>query len=184
MKQTKKIITIFFCIIFLTSIVIVSSSFANENNEQTTTQSIKNKEEKNITLPKETSIKADNEPNFFEKKETPPPPTFSWGSYFEAIGIMLILLIGFWYMLKVVRKIGNGRFLPSQKLLPRDSMFLEGQLSLGQGKSIVIVKILNERLILGVTEHQITMLTKAGMNDVSTFEELLQEAPTQNNTNN
>lgn len=181
MQQAKKIINIIFCTILLTSVTFVSSSFANEKKEQTAIQKIQNQEEKEL-LPKE--IPTEKETNFFEKKETPPPPTFSWTSYFEAIGIMLILLFAFWYLLKIVRKVGNGRFLPSQKLLPRDSMFLEGQLSLGQGKSIIIVKVLNERLILGVTEHQITMLTKAGINNVSTFEELLQETPSQDTTNN
>lgn len=109
-------------------------------------------------------------------------PAFSWGSYFKAIGVMLFLLIVFWYVLKIVRKVGNGRFLPSQKLLPRDSMYLEGQLPLGPGKSIVIVKVLNERLVLGVTEKNINLLTKTGINHEETFEELMRQAHTEGNT--
>lgn len=109
-------------------------------------------------------------------------PVFSWGSYFKAIGVMLFLLLIFWYVLKIVRKVGNGRFLPSQKLLPRDSMYLEGQLPLGQGKSIVIVRVLNERLVLGVTEKNINLLTKTGINHAETFEELMQQAHAQGHT--
>lgn len=109
-------------------------------------------------------------------------PAFSWGSYFKAISVMLFLLIVFWYVLKMVRKVGNGRFLPSQKLLPRDSMYLEGQLPLGQGKSIVIVKVLNERLVLGVTEKNINLLTKTGINHEETFEELMRQAHAKDNS--
>lgn len=109
-------------------------------------------------------------------------PAFTWGNYFKAIGIMLLLLVLFWYVLKMVRKVGNGRFLPSQKLLPRNSMYMEGQLPLGQGKSIIIVRVLNERLVLGVTEKNINLLTKTGMNHAESFEELMRQTHTEDNT--
>lgn len=107
-------------------------------------------------------------------------PSFGWGNYFQGIGLMLLLLFAFWYILKLMRKYGNGRFLPNQKLLPRDSMYLEGQLPLGQGKSILIVKVLDERLVLGVTEKNINLLSKTGINHAETFEELMQQVPSQN----
>ena len=95
-------------------------------------------------------------------------------------GIMLLLLFVFWYILKLMRKYGNGRFLPNQKLLPRDSMYLEGQLPLGQGKSIVIVNVLGDRLVLGVTEKNINLLSKTGTNHAETFEELMEQVPFKN----
>lgn len=107
----------------------------------------------------------------------PEIPAFSWGSYFQAIGIMLFLLLVFWYVLKIVKKVGNGRFLPNQKLLPKDSMYLEGQLPLGPGKTLVVVRVLNERLVLGITEKNINLLTKTGMYHEETFDELMQKAP-------
>lgn len=107
----------------------------------------------------------------------PEIPSFSWGSYFQAIGIMLFLLLIFWYVLKIVKKVGNGRFLPNQKLLPKDSMYLEGQLPLGPGKTLVVVRVLNERLVLGITEKNINLLTKTGMYHEETFDELMQKAP-------
>lgn len=106
--------------------------------------------------------------------------SFDWGNYFQGIGLMLLLLFVFWYILKLMRKYGNGRFLPNQKLLPRDSMYLEGQLPLGQGKSIIIVKVLDERLVLGVTEKNINLLSKTGTNHAETFEELMQQVPFKN----
>lgn len=109
-----------------------------------------------------------------------PIPSFGWGNYFQGIGLMLLLLFVFWYILKLMRKYGNGRFLPNQKLLPRDSMYLEGQLPLGQGKSIIIVKVLDERLVLGVTEKNINLLSKTGTNHAETFEELMQQVPFKN----
>lgn len=178
-KQIKNFSCYFFIFWFLTTIFFVSSSFATEK-EQIVPQEQTNISQNDTNKP----VIEKKEQKKFSLQEETPPPTFSWTSYFEAIGIMLILLFALWYVLKVVRKVGNGRFLPSQKLLPRDSMFLEGQLSLGQGKSIVIVRALNERLVLGVTEQQINLLTKIGMNDVSTFEELLQKNTTQDTTNN
>ncbi len=95
---------------------------------------------------------------------------------------MLLLLLTFWYILKLMRKYGNGRFLPNQKLLPRDSMYLEGQIPLGQGKSVVIVKVLDERLILGVTEKNINLLSKTGINHAETFEELIRQTSHKDNT--
>lgn len=109
-----------------------------------------------------------------------PIPSFGLGNYFQGIGLMLLLLFVFWYILKLMRKYGNGRFLPNQKLLPRDSMYLEGQLPLGQGKSILIVKVLDERLVLGVTEKNINLLSKTGTNHAETFEELMQQVPFKN----
>lgn len=109
-----------------------------------------------------------------------PVPSFGWGKYFQGIGIMLLLLFVFWYILKLMRKYGNGRFLPNQKLLPRDSMYLEGQLPLGQGKSIVIVNVLGDRLVLGVTEKNINLLSKTGTNHAETFEELMEQVPFKN----
>ena len=109
-----------------------------------------------------------------------PVPGFGWGDYFQGIGIMLLLLFVFWYILKLMRKYGNGRFLPNQRLLPRDSMYLEGQLPLGQGKSIVIVNVLGDRLVLGVTEKNINLLSKTGTNHAETFEELMEQVPFKN----
>lgn len=131
-----------------------------------------------IVQDKSTKEQIKKEPFFPVSEE--PVPSFGWGNYFQGIGIMLLLLFAFWYILKLMRKYGNGRFLPNQKLLPRDSMYLEGQLPLGQGKSIVIVNVLGDRLVLGVTEKNINLLSKTGTNHAETFEELMEQVPFKN----
>ncbi len=84
--------------------------------------------------------------------------SFGWSNYFQAIGIMLFLLLMLWYVLRLVRKFGNGRFLPSQKLLPKDTMYLEAQLPFGPNRFIAIVKVLDERLLLAITENNISLI--------------------------
>jgi len=90
---------------------------------------------------------------------------FGWKKYFQAVGTMLFLLLVLWYVLKIIRKYGNGRFLPTQKLLPKDAMYIEGQLSLGPHKCITIIKVLDKRLVLGITEKNITLLTEMVNNE-------------------
>lgn len=87
-------------------------------------------------------------------------PVFTWSGYFEAIGIMLLLLGGLWFLLWVIRRYGKFNFLPSGQGLPRDALRMEAQLPLGPKKGLVVVRFLNERLLLGVTDHQINVLTE------------------------
>ena len=39
--------------------------------------------------------------------------SFTWGAYFQAIGILIALLALFWLVLRLIRKVGAGRFLPA-----------------------------------------------------------------------
>ncbi len=110
--------------------------------------------------------------------------SFGWGNYFQAIGIMIFLLILLWYILRLVRKLGNGRFLPNQKLLPKNTMYLEAQLPLGPNKYIALVKVLEKRLILGVTDKSITLIKELVEDEdidyAKVFEEHLQKAEPKN----
>ena len=129
--------------------------------------------------------KAKNEEKVIEKDiKSAEQNEFSWGKYFQAIGTMLFLLLILWYILKLVRRYGNGRFLPAHKLLPKDAMYIEGQLSLGPNKCVTIIKVLDKRLVLGVTEKNITLLTEMVDNEELTtksFHEHVQDA-TDNST--
>ena len=93
-----------------------------------------------------------------------PDSAFTWGGYFQAIGILLVLLLALWYILRLVRRVGGGRFLPPSAL-PRQSLRTEAQLALGRGKGLVVVRFLNKRLLLGVTEQQINLLTEMEIRD-------------------
>lgn len=87
-----------------------------------------------------------------------PPVEFSWGGYFEAIGVMLILLGALWGILWLMRRYGRFRFMPAPGAFPRNGLAVEAQLPLGPRKGLYVVRFLNERLLLGVTDQQITLL--------------------------
>ncbi len=172
-----KSISIFFlsfCLIFTISL-FAQDSFAAPDPVQNNAAAEEQSKKTN-------TAQEQKQEGFAASKEMPSTPSATWGNYFQGLGIMLLLLFAFWYILKLMRKYGNGRFLPNQKLLPRDSMYLEGQIPLGQGKSVVIVKVLDERLILGVTEKNINLLSKTGINHAETFEELMRQTAHKDNT--
>ena len=58
------------------------------------------------------------------------PLSFAWGGYFQAIGILILLLAALWFALRLLRRFGNGRFLPSSSPLPRQALRMEAQLPL------------------------------------------------------
>lgn len=92
-----------------------------------------------------------------------PEPVFSWGGYLEAIGIMLLLLGMLWLAAWAVRRYGKWNFIPRSGALPRDALFLETQLPLGPKKGLAVVRFLNTRLLLGITEQQITVLKETDL---------------------
>lgn len=85
-----------------------------------------------------------------------PASSDMWGGYFQALGAVFLLLaalaVGF-YLLK--------RYGPKAGLrsLDRGSLKMEAQLPLGPKRSVTVVRFLNKRLVLGVTETQINLLT-------------------------
>lgn len=87
-----------------------------------------------------------------------PDLAFSWGGYLEAIGIMLLLLGVLWSVTWLIRRYGKWNFIPRAGSLPRDALFLETQLPLGPKKGLAVVRFLNTRLLLGITEQRITVL--------------------------
>lgn len=86
------------------------------------------------------------------------PVLFSWAGYFEAIGIMLMLLAMLWGILWLARRFGKFRFMPKPGSFPPQGLYIETQLPLGPRKGLYVVRFLNERLLLGVTDQQITLL--------------------------
>lgn len=87
--------------------------------------------------------------------------SFSWGGYFQAIGTLFLLLALLWGAVWAVRKYGKFNFIPKPGVFPRESLRLEAQLPLGPRKGLMVVRFLNKRLLLGVTDHQITLLTES-----------------------
>ena len=82
-------------------------------------------------------------------------PVFSWGGYFQGIGALFLILAALWGVVWFLRRRGS---LPGLGGLPRDSFSVEAQLALSPKKKLILVRFLNSRLLLGVTDQQITLL--------------------------
>lgn len=85
---------------------------------------------------------------------------FSWSGYLQAIGILLFLLAALWGAVWLLRRYGPFRFLPQPGAFPRDALRVEAQVPLGQRKGLVVVRFLDRRLLLGVTDQRISLLTE------------------------
>ncbi|WP_092154754.1 flagellar biosynthetic protein FliO [Desulfovibrio legallii] len=83
---------------------------------------------------------------------------FSWGGYAQAIGVLFLLLGVLWLAVWLVRRFGKFNFMPRPGALPRGALVMEAQLPLGPRKGLMVVRFLNKRLLLGVTDQQITLL--------------------------
>lgn len=105
--------------------------------------------------------------------------TFSWGNYFQAIGFMCLLLAGLWGAVWLVRRYGKFNFIPSPTALPRDALRMEAQLPLGAKTGLAVIKFLDRRLLIGITEKNIILLKDTILyneRDAQGFEHLLNGA--------
>jgi flagellar protein FliO/FliZ len=85
---------------------------------------------------------------------------FSMAGYIQAIGILFLILALLWGVVWLMRRYGRFNFLPRPGALPRDALVMEAQMPLGPRKGLMVVRFLNKRLLLGVTDRQITLLTE------------------------
>lgn len=91
--------------------------------------------------------------------------SFNWGGYVQAVGILCLLLAALWFVLWLVRRYGRFNFLPRPGALPRGALAMEAQMPLGPRKGLMVVRFLNTRLLLGVTEQQICLLKEEKVDD-------------------
>ena len=87
---------------------------------------------------------------------------FSWGGYFKGIGALFLILAALWGVVWFLRRRGS---LPGMGGLPRGQFSIEAQLALSPKKKLILVRFLNSRLLLGVTDQQITLLKEVGEPD-------------------
>lgn len=88
-------------------------------------------------------------------------PAFSWSGYIQAVGVLFLLVGLLWLALWAVRRHGGlFRAVPGAGGFSRDDLRLEAQLPIGPRKGLMVVRFLNKRLLLGVTDQQITLLTE------------------------
>ncbi|MDR2745064.1 MAG: flagellar biosynthetic protein FliO [Desulfovibrio sp.] len=86
--------------------------------------------------------------------------SFSLAGYIQAIGVLFLILALLWGIVWLMRRYGRFNFLPRPGALPRDALVMEAQMPLGPRKGLMVVRFLNRRLLLGVTDRQITLLTE------------------------
>ena len=96
-------------------------------------------------------------------------PSFSWGGYFKAIGTLFIMLAVLWYIVWHLKRKGA---IPGvgQGSLPKGALRIEGSLSIGPRKGLFVVRFLNRRLLLGVTDRQITLITELDDHEANDIE--------------
>lgn len=100
--------------------------------------------------------------------------TFSWSGYLQALGVMCVLLGALWFAVWAIRRYGKFNFLPRPGSLPRNSLVMEAQMPLGPRKGLMVVRFMNRRLLLGVTEHQISLLLEEkAQNEQAGFKDIL-----------
>lgn len=105
-------------------------------------------------------------PDTAQTLAAPQAPVFSWSGYLEAVGLLFLLLAVLWLVLWCMRRFGKFSFLPRPGALPRDALVMEAQMPLGPRKGLMVVRFLNRRLLLGVTEHQVSLLTESPIDEI------------------
>lgn len=90
-------------------------------------------------------------------------PMFSWGSYAQALAVLCLLLGLLWVGVWLLRRYGRFNFIPRPGDLPRDALLMEAQMPLGPRKGLMVVRFMNRRLLLAVTEQQISLLTEESL---------------------
>jgi flagellar protein FliO/FliZ len=105
--------------------------------------------------------------------EPMPGGNVGWSGYFQALGaiflIIAVLAVGFFLLKRYgPSAMGGGVF-------GRGALQLEAQLPLGPKRSVAVVRFLNKRLVLGVTDSHITLLTET---ETGHDDELTDHTPT------
>ena len=91
----------------------------------------------------------------------PTAGAFSWSGYFYAIGALCLILGALWAVLWLMRRSGKFRFMPLYNTFPRDALRIEAQIPLGQRRGLMVVRFFNKRLLLGLSDQQIHLLSEA-----------------------
>ncbi|WP_245588409.1 flagellar biosynthetic protein FliO [Desulfocurvus vexinensis] len=111
-----------------------------------------------------------------ESVKTLPQAGDMTGALFQVAGVLCLLLalmfLGFWVLKRFGKRMGLGVF-------GSGDLRIEGTMSLGPKKSIVVVRFLNKRMVLGVTDASINLLTQVDTGhdtDRKDFDKALDEA--------
>jgi flagellar protein FliO/FliZ len=86
---------------------------------------------------------------------------WSWSGYFEALALICFLLALLWLFTRFLVKRGGAPGL----LASGRGLYVESRLSLGPKKWILLLHCLDRRLLIGVTDHAVTLLTELETED-------------------
>lgn len=81
-------------------------------------------------------------------------PSYSWTGYFMSVALMCLMLGLLWFGARFIKQKGGLRFLGMTA-----NLNVESRLSIGPRKHILVVRYRGRRLLLGVTEHNINLLS-------------------------
>lgn len=106
----------------------------------------------------------------------PPPPAVDLGGAAVQMGvallvILVVILLAFWMLRRFGPRLGlGGRSLAH-------GLRLEGHMTLGPRKNIMVVRFLNKLLVLGVTDQSINLLTEVDTShEAQEFQDALDQA--------
>lgn len=79
------------------------------------------------------------------------------GAWVTMVGALLLILAAMFAGFYILRRFGHKAGLG---IMSRSDMVMEGQMGLGPRKSIVVVRHHNKRMVLGVTDNNINLLSE------------------------
>ena len=85
-----------------------------------------------------------------EAKQT----VISWSGYFQALALLFGILGLLWFAVWLLRRRSDMRIVQGLGLR------IESRLALGPKKWLIVARFLDKRIMLGVTDHQITLLSE------------------------
>ncbi|MDL2285199.1 flagellar biosynthetic protein FliO [Desulfovibrio sp. OttesenSCG-928-F07] len=88
------------------------------------------------------------------------PPEYSWSGYFMGIGMLFIMMAMLWAGARFLKQKGALRFLGQSS-----GFKVTNRLSLGTKKHLLELEYRGKKLLLGVTEHQISVLNSEPLNE-------------------
>lgn len=82
-------------------------------------------------------------------------PSFSWSGYFMSLAVLCLLLAALWFALRFIKRRGGLRAFGGN-----EDLRLESRFSIGPKKNLLVVRLADRRLVLGVTDHHISRLAE------------------------
>lgn len=97
----------------------------------------------------------------------------SFSNYFESLAILFFILAVLWGIVWLLRK--RGGVFPNNNPV----MFIENRLSLGPKKWLIVVKAYEKRLLIGVTDQEMSLIADISEKDTPPIGKVIEKPFTQ-----